>query len=127
MVVWQPLHCAGKMDGLITLRRLASTPPETRRNVIRHVGKMLFFDALMILLLFVAAGVGGTGSRKENSEKWDNVLTGLIVPSFLSLYLAAPLGVPVHTKYRNSPGSEPKIDTGNCFLRLRVEMRLPIL
>jgi protein-S-isoprenylcysteine O-methyltransferase Ste14 len=107
--------------GLMTiLRELASVPPETRRNVMRRVGQMLFFDALIALLLFVSAGsldwryawlytaamvliqLGGAffmplevlaerGSKKENTEKWDRVVTGLILPSFLSLYLVAGL------------------------------------
>jgi protein-S-isoprenylcysteine O-methyltransferase Ste14 len=81
---------------------------------------MVLFDSLIALLLFAAAGtihwlyawlytasmvliqLGGAffmplevlaerGSKKENAEKWDKVVTGLILPSFLSVYLVAGL------------------------------------
>lgn len=103
-----------------TLRELASAPPETRRNVMRRVGQKVFFDGLIALLLFASAGsldwpyawlyiavmlliqLGGAffmpldvlaerGSKKETSEKWDRVVTRLIIPSFLSVYLVAGL------------------------------------
>jgi protein-S-isoprenylcysteine O-methyltransferase Ste14 len=86
----------------------------------RRAGQMVVFDALIALLLFVSAGsidwgyawfytaamvliqLGGAffmplevlaerGSKKENTEKWDRLVTGLILPSFLSMYLIAGL------------------------------------
>jgi len=103
-----------------TLRELAGAPPETKRNVMRRVGQMVIFDCLIALLLFASAGsldwqyawlytavmvliqLGGAffmplavlaerGSKKENTEKWDRVVTRLIIPSFLSVYLVAGL------------------------------------
>jgi len=102
------------------LREMASAPPETRRNLLRRVGQMLFFDSLIAVLLFASAGrldwpyawlytalmvsiqlsgaffmplevVAERGSKKENAEKWDRVVTGLIVPGFLGVYLVAGL------------------------------------
>jgi protein-S-isoprenylcysteine O-methyltransferase Ste14 len=105
---------------MTSLREWGNVPPETKRNVIRRVGTMLFFDTLIALLLFASAGrfdwlyawlytavfvliqlsgaffmplevLAERGSKKENAEKWDRVVTGLILPSFLSVYLVAGL------------------------------------
>ncbi len=99
---------------------LADADAQTRRNVLRRVGQMLFFDGLFALLLFVAAGgitwlwgwlyvalmtliqlVGASvmpldviaerGSRKENAEPWDRWLTRLILAAFVALYLVCGL------------------------------------
>jgi len=103
-----------------TLKDLASAPPETRHNVLRRVGQMVFFDTLIALLLLLPAGsvrwlygwiyiglmvaiqlVGACfipldvlaerGSKKENSEKWDKLITRLLLASFLGIYLVAGL------------------------------------
>lgn len=102
------------------LRELSQLPPETRRNILRRVVQMLIFDSLIALFLFVSAGsvkwlyawlytafmvviqlVGGfflppevlaeRGSKKENTEKWDRVLTRWLIPCFLSIYLVSGL------------------------------------
>jgi protein-S-isoprenylcysteine O-methyltransferase Ste14 len=101
-------------------KALASLPPQTRRNVFRRVGQMVFFDSLFALLLFIPAGsarwlwawvyvglmvgiqlVGASfmplevlaerGSKKENTEAWDRTLTRLILPAYTGLYLVAGL------------------------------------
>ena len=102
------------------LRAFENAPPETRHNVLRRVGQMLFFDSLIALLLFASAGtlnwgyawmytaafigsqlvgaffmpldvVAERGSKKENTERWDSLVTRLIVPCFLGVYLVAGL------------------------------------
>jgi protein-S-isoprenylcysteine O-methyltransferase Ste14 len=105
---------------MITLKELSSAPPQTRRNAFRRVGQMLFFDALITLLLFACAGrldwayawvysvamiliqligaffmplevLAERGSRKENPEKWDRVVIGLLLVCFLGMYVVAGL------------------------------------
>lgn len=105
---------------MLRFKELASLPPQTRRNVFRRVGYMLFFDSLIALLLFLSAGsaawpfawvyvvlmaliqlcgaffmslevLAERGSRKENTEAWDRTLTRLLLATFLSLYLVAGL------------------------------------
>lgn len=103
-----------------TFNALASLPPQARRNVLRRIGQMLFFDGLIALLLFLPAGsanwpyawvyvvlmalvqlcgafflpldvIAERGSKKENTEAWDRTLTRLILAALFSLYLVAGL------------------------------------
>lgn len=106
-----------------TMKDMGSVSPETRRNVARRVGQMVFFDGLIALLLFLSAGrvdwlygwlytiafvllqligalflpveiVAERGSRKkENVEPWDRTVTRLLLVAFLSIYLVAGLDV----------------------------------
>jgi protein-S-isoprenylcysteine O-methyltransferase Ste14 len=48
-----------------------------------QVGGALFFMPLDVL--------AERGSKKENPEKWDRLVTGLILPTFLSIYLVCGL------------------------------------
>jgi protein-S-isoprenylcysteine O-methyltransferase Ste14 len=102
------------------LRELTKAPPEVRGNFLHRVGQMAFFDGLIALLLFACAGsldwsfawlytvlmiliqlVGAffmplevlaeRGSKKRANEKWDKLLTRLLLLAFLSLYLVAGL------------------------------------
>jgi len=86
---------------------------------------MVFFDSVIALLLFASAGslewlygwlyiavfmliqLGGAffmplevlaerGSKKENTEKWDRIVTRLIIPNFLGVYLVAGLDTRWH-------------------------------
>jgi protein-S-isoprenylcysteine O-methyltransferase Ste14 len=102
-----------------TMKDLGSVSPETRRNVVRRVGQMVFFDGLIALLLFASAGrvdwlygwlytiafvliqligalflpvdiVAERGSKKkENVEPWDRTVTRLLLVAFLGIYLVA--------------------------------------
>ncbi len=98
------------------LKDLAEAPSETRRNLMRRVATMAFFDILIAVILFASAGtlewfygwlytalfilvqlagaffvpldvLAERGSRKKNPEKWDSVVTTLILPAFLGVYL----------------------------------------
>lgn len=102
------------------LKALADASPQTRRNIYRRVGQMVLFDGLFALVLFVSAGSAGwlwgwlyiglmvaieltgaflmpldvvaeRGSKKENTEAWDRLLTRLILVFFLGIYLVAGL------------------------------------
>ncbi len=103
-----------------TPKDLINSPFETRRNVFRRVGVMVFFDILIAVILFASAGtiawvygwfyiitiitsqlvgeffipldvLAERGSKKQNPERWDAVMTGLIMTTFPVLYMVAGL------------------------------------
>jgi protein-S-isoprenylcysteine O-methyltransferase Ste14 len=106
------------MTGKATICELAGASPEIRRNVARRVAQVVVFDCLIALLMFVSAGrfdwlwawvyaalmlgiqlsglfvmplsvIAERGSKKGNTETWDKVVTALIIPAFLGIFLVA--------------------------------------
>lgn len=102
------------------LHKLKDASPQVRKNVVRRVAQMLGFNLLIIMILFLSAGtvtwlfgwvyivcmlliqltgaiflplevLAERGSKKENAEKWDRVITGFILLSFIGIYLVAGL------------------------------------
>jgi protein-S-isoprenylcysteine O-methyltransferase Ste14 len=102
------------------LKALSDASPEVKHNLSRRVLQMLVFDLLIALILFVSAGtitwsygwfylavmvliqltgaffmpldmLAERGAKKENTEKWDKVITGSIMVAFLGIYLMAGL------------------------------------
>ncbi len=102
------------------LRDLSNAPTETRKNVLRRVLIVVIFDSLIILLLLSSAGtinwlyawlyiaaftliqliglffipfdvMAERGKKKENTETWDKLITGLLIPGFMAVYLIAGL------------------------------------
>jgi len=96
------------------------TEPGQRRNILRRIGAVISFLVITGLLLFGAAGtiawgfawvylcislviIGANsillppevieerGRKKENTEPWDRVISGLIIIPWLAVYLAAGL------------------------------------
>ena len=108
---------------MTNLKKLASSQPGLRLNILRRVGQIASFLVVTALLLFIAAGsltwlyawlymgvslliilinsffatpelaelVAERGRKKENVEKWDPLLSGLILLPWLGIYLVAGL------------------------------------
>ena len=104
-----------------TIKDLAGAPAEMKRNIARRIGLLVFFDCLIVLLLFASAGtvdwlygwlytlafvllqlsgaffmpldvISERGSKKkENVEPWDRTVTRLLLGAFLGIYLVAGL------------------------------------
>ncbi len=101
-------------------KKFVSVSPEIRRNVVRRVVIMAFFDALIGLILFLAAGtmhwlyawlyiaaylliqlagsfflplevLAERGRKKANTEHWDRTVTRLLLANYLSVYCIAGL------------------------------------
>ena len=99
--------------------------PEIRRNVLRRVAQVVIFDSLIAVLMFAGAGrldwlwawvytalmlgiqlsglffmplevIAERGSKKGNTEGWDTVVTSLIIPAFLGIFLVAGFEVRLH-------------------------------
>lgn len=102
------------------LKALSGVSPEVKHNLVRRVLQMLFFNVLIALILFVSAGttswsygwsylvamvliqltgafllpldmMAERGAKKENTEKWDKVITGSMLPALLGIYLVSGL------------------------------------
>jgi protein-S-isoprenylcysteine O-methyltransferase Ste14 len=102
------------------LKNLAKASPETRHNAWRRGGQMLFSYNLIAAILFISAGtviwlypwlyvgiivlimimgaffipldmLAERGSKKENVERWDKVLTNMILPAMFCIYLVSGL------------------------------------
>ena len=104
------------------LRKLADSPPEFKRDVLRRMGGVVTFIIITALLLFIAAGtikwyyawlylaatvvsviintffmpadlIAERGRKQENVEKWDPALSGLMVVPWLVSFLIAGLDI----------------------------------
>jgi len=100
------------------IKGLASASPAIKRNFLLRIGQIVFFDLLIALLLFISAGsfnwmlawfytglmvfiqlvgsfllpldiIAERGSKKEYPEYWDKVITRLILPFYLGIYLVS--------------------------------------
>lgn len=105
---------------MANLKKLADSPPEVKRDIMRRLWQVLVTFVLIALLLFVSAGslgwlyawlylavylsillagsltlplelIAERGSKKANTEQWDPVLSGFITLSTLGLYVVAGL------------------------------------
>ncbi|MBP1762424.1 MAG: Isoprenylcysteine carboxyl methyltransferase [Firmicutes bacterium] len=104
------------------LRKLADSPPEFKRDVLRRMGGVAIFIIITALILFIAAGtikwyyawlylaatvvsviinaifmpadlIAERGRKQENVEKWDPALSGLLVVPWLVSFLIAGLDI----------------------------------
>jgi protein-S-isoprenylcysteine O-methyltransferase Ste14 len=102
------------------LKKLADSKPEFRHNVLRRLGQIMLSNLFVTVLLFGLAGttrwlyawlyisilwfanlaalfvapleiLAERGSKKENAEEWDKVVSKLLILSSLSIFLIAGL------------------------------------
>jgi protein-S-isoprenylcysteine O-methyltransferase Ste14 len=105
---------------IANLKKLANSQPGIRHNIMRRLGQVVSTFILIALILFISAGsldwlyawlymavyllvlligslilplelIAEQGSKKENVEKWDTVLSRLIILSSLGMFLVAGL------------------------------------
>jgi len=123
------------------LIKLANSQPEIKHNIMRRLGQVVSTFISIALLLFISAGslewlyawlymavyllilligslilplelLAERGSKKENVEKWDTVLSGLIITSSLCMYLVAGLDF----RWRWSPKLATGLHIGSIFI-----------
>ena len=102
------------------LKKLADSQPGIRHNILRRFVQVVFLFISSALLLFISAGsfdwpyawvyaavcllvlliealilplelIAERGSKKENTEKWDLALTGLLILSSMVMLIVAGL------------------------------------
>ncbi len=105
---------------MTVFREYPNATPEIRRNFWRRMVQIVFFDILMGLCLFIPAGtvrwfyawfyyililvshisglfwlpldlIAERAGQKTNTEKWDRIITSLVVFSFMAIYIVSGL------------------------------------